>query len=79
MLCLGLEVKHLKIRMWFTFIALALMLVRIFAPISEPLEKILLAVAIVILLVLAGTFYWQDWRYKRLAGRSSSASISSSD
>jgi hypothetical protein len=64
--------------MTLSFVALGLILVENFAPISKSLGEVFLGAAIVILLSLSGSFYWQEWR-KRRAAQSNSDAISSSD
>jgi hypothetical protein len=63
---------------WLPFIALGLMLVRDFAPISDSLDEILTGVAIAILLAFSGTYFWQE-RRARQADQSNGAAISSGD
>lgn len=63
---------------WLPFIALGLMLVGDFAPISDSLDGILSAMAAAILLAFSGTYFWLE-RRARQADRSSSAAISSRD
>lgn len=63
---------------WLPLIALGLMLVGDFAPVSDSLDRIFSGVAIAILLAFSGIYFWQE-RRTRQADHSSSAAISSSD
>jgi membrane protein DedA with SNARE-associated domain len=58
--------------------ALGLLLVALFAPMPDLLDKILTLVAAVLVLIVASGYWW-DERRKRQADQSSSAAISSSD
>jgi hypothetical protein len=60
------------------FVALGLMLVGDFAPVSDSLEKILTGAAAAILLAFSGSYFWQE-RRTRQADESNNAAISSSD
>jgi hypothetical protein len=60
------------------FIALGLMLVGDFAPISDSLGRSLFGAAIAVLLVFSAAYFWQE-RRARQANQSSSAAISSND
>jgi type VI protein secretion system component VasK len=70
--------RHPNIWKWLPLIALGLMLVGDFAPISDSLDRILSGVAIAILLAFSGTYFWQE-RRARQADQSNSAAISSKD
>jgi hypothetical protein len=70
--------RHPNIWKWLPFIALGLMLVGDFAPISDSLNSVLLGVAIAILLTFSGIYFWQE-RRTRQADQSNSAAISSKD
>ena len=69
---------HPKFWKWLPSIALGLLLVGDFAPVSDSLDSILSGVAIAILLAFSGIYFWQE-RRARHADQSSSAAISSSD
>jgi hypothetical protein len=68
--------RYPNILKWLPFIALGLMLVRDLAPISDSLDGILSGVAIAILLIFSGTYFWQE-RRARQADQSSRGAISS--
>jgi len=70
--------RHSSVWKWLPFIALGLMLVRDFAPISDSLHGVLSRVAIAMMLAFSGVYFWQE-RRARQARQSSSAAISSSD
>jgi hypothetical protein len=70
--------RHLDIWKWLLFISLGLTLVRTFAPVSEPLEGILLGISTATLVAFSGTYLWQQHR-ARQTDRTPSAEISSSD
>jgi hypothetical protein len=69
---------HPNIWKWLPLVALGLMLVGDFAPLSDSLDGILSGVAIAILLAFSGTYFWQE-RRTRQADQSNSAAISSKD
>ncbi len=71
-------IRHPNIWKWLPFIALGLLLVSDFAPISDSLDQILTGVAIAIMLTFSGTYFWQE-RRSRQADQSNSAAISSKD
>lgn len=54
--------RHPNIWKWFPFIALALLLVGDFAPVSDSLDEVLSGMAIAILLTFFGTYFWQERR-----------------
>jgi hypothetical protein len=60
------------------FVAVGLLLVEDFAPVSDSLDEILSGLAIAILFAFSVTYFWQERRTRR-ADQSSSAATSSSD
>jgi hypothetical protein len=77
-LCLEMVSRHPNIWKSLPFIALGLMLVRDFTPVSDLLDKSLSWVSIAILLAFSGSYFWQE-RRERQADQSSSAAISPGD
>lgn len=73
-----MAISHPNTWKWLPLIALGLMLVSDFAPVPDSLDDILTGVAIAVLLILSGSYYWQQLR-ERHANQSDSAAISSSD
>lgn len=69
---------HPNLWKWLPLIALGLLLIGDFAPISDSLDGILSGAAIAILLAFSGTYFWQE-RRARQAAQSSSDAISASD
>jgi hypothetical protein len=57
--------RYPKYWKWLPLTALGLMLVEDFAPVSGSLDEILLGMAIAILLVFSGTYYWQERRARQ--------------
>jgi hypothetical protein len=70
--------RYPNIFKWLPFLALGLLLVKDFAPISDSLEGILLGMAVAILLVHSNIYFSQE-RRSRQADQSNSAAIPSSD
>lgn len=70
--------RHPNIWKWLPFIALGLMLVGDFAPISDSLDRIMSGGAIAILFAFSCAYFWEE-RRARQADQSSNAAISSSD
>jgi protein-S-isoprenylcysteine O-methyltransferase Ste14 len=67
-----------KILKWLSLFAAGLLLLGAFAPISDPLDRILSGVGTMLLLVYLAIAWWEN-RRARQADQSSSAAISSSD
>lgn len=67
-------IRHPNIWKWLPLIALGLMLVGDFAPISDSWDRILSGVSIAILLAFSGTYFWQE-RRARQADQSKSAAL----
>jgi hypothetical protein len=70
--------RHPNIWKWLPFIALGLMLVGDFAPVSNSLDEILSGMAFAILFAFSVTYFWQERRTRR-ADQSNGAAISSGD
>jgi pilus assembly protein TadC len=70
--------RHPNIWKWLPFIALGLMLVGDFAPISDSLDEILSGMAIAILFAFYVTYFWQE-RRTRQADQANSAAVSTRD
>jgi hypothetical protein len=72
-------IRHLKVWAGLLALALGLLTLKLFAPLSDPLDRILSLVVIAIQLAYVCTYWWEDRRSKAKPDQSSSAAISSSD
>lgn len=70
--------RHSNIWKWLQPFPVGLMLVAVFAPLPEPVAKILWLLAAVLVLAYLGAGKWEE-RRRRRADQSSSAAISSND
>lgn len=70
--------RHPKIWKWLLLIAVGTSLLRIFAPLSGPLDAVLTGVFLAIMLAWLCSYWWEN-RQERQADRPSDAAVSSSD